>query len=101
MVRSVGHPSCLKRGEATLVLDLPGAAQGGAGGEGARPWHGSCRAQYVSGGDRAPTLALMRLQERPGPPGPYATPDEIPPPVPDPLTGGTRYADVEYARVMG
>lgn len=25
----------------------------------------------------------------------------MPPPVPDPSTGGTRYADVEYARVMG
>src|SRR5690242_1767366 len=43
----------------------------------------------------------MRLQDRPGPPGPYATPDEIPPPVPDPSTGGTRYAGIEYARVMG
>src|SRR4051795_11527356 len=46
-------------------------------------------------------LAVMRLQERPGPPGPYATPDEIPPPVSDPSTGGIRYADVEFARVMG
>lgn len=43
----------------------------------------------------------MQTQERPGPPGPYATPDEIPPPVPDVPTGGTRYADIEYARVLG
>src|SRR4051794_20058936 len=43
----------------------------------------------------------MRLRERPGPPGPYATPEEIPPPVSEPSTGGSRYADVEYARVMG
>src|SRR4051812_25418584 len=42
----------------------------------------------------------MRLRERPGPPGPYATPDEIPAPVSDP-SGGTRYPDVEYGRVMG
>lgn len=43
----------------------------------------------------------MQTQERPGPPAPYATPDEIPPPVPDVPTGGTRYADIEYARVLG
>src|SRR3982751_4645253 len=43
----------------------------------------------------------MQLKERPGPPGPYAAPDEIPPPRPDVPTGGTRYADIEYARVMG
>ena len=43
----------------------------------------------------------MQLQERPGPPGPFATPDEIPPPASDASTGGTRYADVEYARIMG
>lgn len=28
-------------------------------------------------------------------------PAELPPPVSDPSTGGTRYADIEYARVMG
>ncbi|MEO7060985.1 MAG: alpha/beta hydrolase [Lapillicoccus sp.] len=43
----------------------------------------------------------MQLRERPGPPGPYATSEEIPLPVPDPSTGGTRYADIEYARVLG
>ena len=43
----------------------------------------------------------MQLEERPGPPGPYAAPDEIAPPRPDVSTGGTRYADIEYARVMG
>lgn len=43
----------------------------------------------------------MQLKERPGPPGPYAAPDEIAPPRPDVSTGGTRYADIEYARVMG
>lgn len=53
------------------------------------------------GGERADRLLAVQVQERPGPPGPYATPDEIPPPVSDPSTGGTRYGDVEYARVMG
>src|SRR4029450_10096289 len=43
----------------------------------------------------------MQLKERPGPPRPYAAPDEIAPPRPDVSTGGTRYADIEYARVMG
>jgi hypothetical protein len=43
----------------------------------------------------------MQLQERPGPPGPYAMPDEMAKPVPAVSTGGTRYADIEYARVMG
>ena len=43
----------------------------------------------------------MQLSERPGPPGPYATPSEMPPPVSDPSTGGTRHAGIEYARVMG
>jgi len=43
----------------------------------------------------------MQLKERPGPPGPHAAPDEIAPPRPDVSTGGTRYADIEYARVMG
>ena len=43
----------------------------------------------------------MQLQERPGPPPPYATPDEVAKPVADAATGGTRYADIEYARVMG
>src|SRR5215218_11521183 len=47
------------------------------------------------------TFSGMQLQERPGPPGPYAAPDEIAPPRPDVSTGGTRYADIEYARVMG
>src|SRR5437870_10593339 len=47
------------------------------------------------------TLSGMQLKERPGPPGPYAAPDEIAPPRPDVSTGGTRYADIEYARVMG
>jgi acetyl esterase/lipase len=43
----------------------------------------------------------VQLQERPGPPGGFATPDELSPPVSDPSTGGARYADIEYARVMG
>ena len=43
----------------------------------------------------------MPLQERPGPPRPYAAPDDLAPAVPDASTGGTRYADIEYARVMG
>jgi acetyl esterase/lipase len=43
----------------------------------------------------------MQLKGRPGPPGPYAAPDEIAPPRPDVSTGGTRYADIEYARVRG
>lgn len=43
----------------------------------------------------------MQLEERPGPPGPYAAPDEIARPRPDVSTGETRYADIEYARVMG
>ncbi|MFL6013795.1 MAG: alpha/beta hydrolase fold domain-containing protein, partial [Gaiellaceae bacterium] len=43
----------------------------------------------------------MQFEERPGPPGPYAAPDEIAPPRPDVSTGGTRYAEIEYARVMG
>lgn len=43
----------------------------------------------------------VQLSERPGPPGPYATPSEMPPPVSDPSTGATRYAGIEYARVMG
>src|SRR3954454_22759954 len=47
------------------------------------------------------TFSGMQLEERPGPPGPYAAPDEIAPPRPDVSTGGTRYADIEYARVMG
>src|SRR5690349_2423620 len=47
------------------------------------------------------TFSGMQLKERPGPAGPYAAPDEIAPPRPDVSTGGTRYADIEYARVMG
>src|SRR3954469_14940194 len=47
------------------------------------------------------TFSGMQLEERPGPPGPYAAPDEIAPPTPDVSTGGTRHADIEYARVMG
>src|SRR6266540_4339751 len=47
------------------------------------------------------TFSGMQLKERPGPPGPYAAPDEIAPPRPDVSTGGTRYADIEYARDMG
>ena len=43
----------------------------------------------------------MQLTERPGPPGPYAASAEIAPPRRDVSTGGTRYADIEYARVMG
>jgi acetyl esterase/lipase len=43
----------------------------------------------------------MQAQKPPGPPSPYAAPDEIASPVPDVATGGTRYADIEYARVMG
>ncbi|HVD23434.1 MAG TPA: alpha/beta hydrolase [Lapillicoccus sp.] len=43
----------------------------------------------------------MQSQQRPGPPGPYATPDEIPAAISDRAKGGVRYADVEYARVMG
>lgn len=37
----------------------------------------------------------------PGPPGPFATPEEVGPPRPDGLAGATRYADIEFARVMG
>lgn len=43
----------------------------------------------------------MQLPQRPGPPGPYATPDDVAPPVPDVRTGAIRYADIEYARIMG
>lgn len=46
-------------------------------------------------------MPAVQSQQRPGPPGPYATPDEILAPVSDRATGGVRYADVEYARVMG
>src|SRR5262245_9899758 len=47
------------------------------------------------------TFSGMQLKERPGPPGPYAAPAELAPARPDVSTGGTRYADIEYARVMG
>jgi pimeloyl-ACP methyl ester carboxylesterase len=50
---------------------------------------------------RRVTFSSMELEERPGPPGPYAAPGEIAPPRPDVSTGGTRCADIEYARVMG
>src|SRR5690349_19972293 len=39
--------------------------------------------------------------EAPRPPGPFAYPDELVPPVPDPRVGGARYDGIEYARVWG
>jgi len=39
--------------------------------------------------------------EAPRPPGPFAYPDELAPPAPDPRVGGVRYAGIEYARVWG
>lgn len=39
--------------------------------------------------------------EAPRPPGPFASPAELAPPVIDPVSGGTRYAEIEYARVWG
>jgi acetyl esterase/lipase len=39
--------------------------------------------------------------EAPRPPGPFAFPAELAPPVTDPLTGGVRYAGIEFARVWG
>ena len=49
------------------------------------------------------TVSGMQLEERPGPRARAdAAPDEVALPKPDvPPTGGTRYADIEYARVMG
>jgi acetyl esterase/lipase len=47
------------------------------------------------------TFDGMQLPEQPGPPGPFATLDEVGAPRPDALVGGTRYADIEFARVMG
>ena len=43
----------------------------------------------------------MQRQRRPGPPGPYATPDEVAAPAQDVATGGSRYAGIEFARIMG